>query len=474
MKKNNMESALLAILHDQVKPALGCTEPAAVALAVATAKKYISGNIEKISVVVDKNVYKNGARVTVPGTKMIGLDSAAVLGAICGNPNKGLEVLEAVSEKDVGIARGYLEQNRIEVKLDRGKIMLYISAKVVSPKGYAICTIEKEHTNITFIETNDRIIKNNKSQTTANETKNEIQNYSLKDFKKFADTIKLENVPIVKKAVEINSEIAMGGMKNKENFAYQLREALIKDGGNIENSIFAYPRIINSEIAMEGMKNKENFAYQLREALIKDGGNIENSIFAYPRILTEAGAYERMSGAKKPVMAVAGSGNQGLAATLPLVAIKRIKKFDNEKLFRAIILSCLITIYIKSFTGLLSPICGSGMAAGSAVSGAITYIMGGTLKQIEIAVNNSIGALAGMVCDGGKKGCALKISVAVSAAVEGALLALRNVGIPDKDGIVWKNVEETIKNLGYLSNKGMASVDSCIIDILCSEEGRLA
>jgi len=433
MKKNNMESALLAILHDQVKPALGCTEPAAVALAVATAKKYISGNIEKISVVVDKNVYKNGARVTVPGTKMIGLDSAAVLGAICGNPNKGLEVLEAVSEKDVGIARGYLEQNRIEVKLDRGKIMLYISAKVVSPKGYAICTIEKEHTNITFIETNDRIIKNNKSQTTANETKNEIQNYSLKDFKKFADTIKLENVPIVKKAVEINSEIAMGGMKNKENFAYQLREALIKDGGNIENSIFAYPRI-----------------------------------------LTEAGAYERMSGAKKPVMAVAGSGNQGLAATLPLVAIKRIKKFDNEKLFRAIILSCLITIYIKSFTGLLSPICGSGMAAGSAVSGAITYIMGGTLKQIEIAVNNSIGALAGMVCDGGKKGCALKISVAVSAAVEGALLALRNVGIPDKDGIVWKNVEETIKNLGYLSNKGMASVDSCIIDILCSEEGRLA
>jgi len=433
MKKNNMESALLAILHDQVKPALGCTEPAAVALAVATAKKYISGNIEKISVVVDKNVYKNGARVTVPGTKMIGLDSAAVLGAICGNPNKGLEVLEAISEKDVGIARGYLEQNRIEVKLDRGKIMLYISAKVVSPKGYAICTIEKEHTNITFIETNDRIIKNNKSQTTANETKNEIQNYSLKDFKKFADTIKLENVPIVKKAVEINSEIAMGGMKNKENFAYQLREALIKDGGNIENSIFAYPRI-----------------------------------------LTEAGAYERMSGAKKPVMAVAGSGNQGLAATLPLVAIKRIKKFDNEKLFRAIILSCLITIYIKSFTGLLSPICGSGMAAGSAVSGAITYIMGGTLKQIEIAVNNSIGALAGMVCDGGKKGCALKISVAVSAAVEGALLALRNVGIPDKDGIVWKNVEETIKNLGYLSNKGMASVDSCIIDILCSEEGRLA
>ena len=433
MKKNNMESALLAILHDQVKPALGCTEPAAVALAVATAKKYISGNIEKISVVVDKNVYKNGARVTVPGTKMIGLDSAAVLGAICGNPNKGLEVLEAISEKDVGIARGYLEQNRIEIKLDRGKIMLYISAKVVSPKGYAICTIEKEHTNITFIETNDRIIKNNKSQTTANETKNEIQNYSLKDFKKFADTIKLENVPIVKKAVEINSEIAMGGMKNKENFAYQLREALIKDGGNIENSIFAYPRI-----------------------------------------LTEAGAYERMSGAKKPVMAVAGSGNQGLAATLPLVAIKRIKKFDNEKLFRAIILSCLITIYIKSFTGLLSPICGSGMAAGSAVSGAITYIMGGTLKQIEIAVNNSIGALAGMVCDGGKKGCALKISVAVSAAVEGALLALRNVGIPDKDGIVWKNVEETIKNLGYLSNKGMASVDSCIIDILCSEEGRLA
>jgi len=428
-----MESTLLAILHDQVKPALGCTEPAAVALAVATAKKYISGNIGKILVVVDKNVYKNGARVTVPGTKMIGLDSAAALGAICGNPDKGLEVLEAVSEKDVEIAKRYLKQNRIEVELDREKDMLYISAKVVSPKGYAICTIEKEHTNITFIETDGRIIKNDKSQTTANETKNEIQNYSLKDFKKFADTVKLENVPIVKKAVEINSEIAM-----------------------------------------EGMKNKENFAYQLREALIKDEENIENSIFAYPRILAEAGVYERMSGAKKPVMAVAGSGNQGLAATLPLVAIKKAKKIDNEKLFRAIILSCLITIYIKSFTGVLSPMCGAGVVAGSAVSGAITYMMGGTLNQIEIAINNSIGALAGMVCDGGKKGCALKISVAVSAAVEGALLALRNVGIPDKDGIIWKNVEETIKNLGYLSNKGMASVDSCIIEILCSEEDRLA
>jgi len=429
VKKNNTNNTLLDILHKQVRPALGCTEPIAVALAVATAKKYISGNIKKISVVVDKNVYKNGARVTIPGTKMIGLDYAASLGATCGNPDKGLEVLEAVSEKDIETAKKYIKENRIEVKLDREKDMLYISAKIVSLKGYAICTIENEHTNITFIETNGRIIKDNKIQTVVNETKNEIQNYSLKDFKKFADTVRLEDISVIKKAVEINSEIAI-----------------------------------------KGMKNKENFAYQLREVFIEEGGNPENSILDYPKILAEAGVYERMSGAKKLVMTVAGSGNQGLAATLPLIAIKKIKKFDDEKLFRAIILSCLITIYIKSFTGVLSPMCGSGVAAGSAVSGAITYMMDGTLNQIKIAVNNSIGALAGMVCDGGKRGCALKISGAVSIAVEGALLALRNAGIPDRDGIVRKNVKETIKNLGYLNNKGMASVDNCIIDILFNKQ----
>ncbi|MEA1965643.1 MAG: L-serine ammonia-lyase, iron-sulfur-dependent, subunit alpha [Candidatus Aerophobetes bacterium] len=433
MEKNNIENTLLAILREQVKPALGCTEPIAVALAAATAKKYISGNIEKISVVVDKNVYKNGARVRVPGTKMTGLDSAAALGAICGNPDKGLEVLEAASEKDVEIARRYLRQKRIKVKLDREKNILYIRVKIVSPESYAICTIEKEHTNITFIETDGRIIKDNKSQTTANEVKNEIQNYSLKDFKKFADTVELEDAPIVKKALEINSEIGL-----------------------------------------KGMENKENFAYQLRESLIEEGENPEKSVFTYPGILAGAGVYERMSGAKKPVMIVAGSGNHGLAATLPLVAIKRIKKFDNEKLFRAIILSCLITIYIKSFTGVLSPICGAGVVAGSAVSGAITYMMGGTVNQIRIAVNNSMGTLAGMVCDGGKRGCALKISGAVSVAVEGALLALHNIGIPDKEGIVRKDVEETIKNLGYLSKKGMSPVDTCIIDILSGEGGQLA
>jgi L-cysteine desulfidase len=431
---NEREDTLLRILKQQVVPALGCTEPIAVALSTAMARKFITGNIEKILVTVDKNIFKNGARVTIPGTNEKGLYIAAALGAIGGNPDRNMEVLQEISQDDVNLAKKYIQQNKVKVELDETKNMLYIHSKIITSDGYAICIIEEEHTNIVYIEVNGKIIKDKGSnQKVAHSSKqgafSEIQTYSLKDFREFADNVQLQEVAFVGDAI---------GM--------------------------------NLQLAEKGLKNPDNWGFKLRELLLNRGIDPDKSFMHYPIVLAMSAVYERMNGTKKPAMALAGSGNQGITAVLPLIAIKRTENINDEKLIRSIILTFLITVYGKSYTGLLSPICGSGSIASSAVSGGIVYMLGGSLQQIENALQNTVASTAGMICDGAKTGCALKVATGVSAAINNALLALSGVVVPDKDGIVSGSIEETFQNLGYLVKNGMSKVDKNIVDILSNSK----
>ncbi|HZL82568.1 MAG TPA: L-serine ammonia-lyase, iron-sulfur-dependent, subunit alpha, partial [Candidatus Deferrimicrobium sp.] len=256
--------------------------------------------------------------------------------------------------------------------------------------------------------------------------------YCLGDFKEFADNVELQEVGFMNDAI-----------------------------------------VMNSELAERGLKNADNWGSKLRRLLLDRGVDADKSLMHYPVILAMCAVYERMSGAEQPAMTLTGSGNQGIGAILPLVAIKRIEDISNEVLIRSVSLACLVTIYTKSYTGVLSPICGGGSITSSAVSGGIVYMMRGSLQQIENALQNTFASTAGMLCDGAKTNCALKVATGTSAAISNALLALDGVVVPDKDGIVSASVEGTIENLGYLVDNGMRTVDKTIIDILLnSKEGQ--
>jgi len=186
----------------------------------------------------------------------------------------------------------------------------------------------------------------------------------------------------------------------------------------------------------------------------------------YAKYLTSVASFARMSGYPLPVMSCAGSGNHGLTAILPVVAVGEKKRLDPDKLIRGVALSLLVTIYVKSFTGTLSPVCGCGVAAGVGASAGITYILGGSIEQIEGAIKNMIGTLAGIICDGGKPGCAFKLSVSVDAAIECAMMALNDVVISSDDGIVDETAEKTVYNLGKVSTEGMATTDEAILGVM--------
>lgn len=427
-------SLLLKIVQEQVMPALGCTEPASVALGTATARKFISGDIESIVVTVDKNVYKNGARVTIPGTKEKGLYMAASLGAIGGDPDKGLEVLKGVSRTDLTLAKALVKQGKVIVNLDNTKKALYISSKVVTSSGYSVCTIENEHTNITSIEVNDKIIKSNKekSKTAKEQTKSsitDIQEFSLNDFKEFADSVEVKDVAFISDAIKMNLKLAQRGLKNPENWAY----------------------ILDKHLSEKGINPHKSFMH-------------------YPVILAMAAVYERMDGAKEPAMALTGSGDQGLTAVLPLVAVKRIKNLSNEKLIRSILFTYLVSIYCKSYVGVLSAVCSSGSIISAALSGGILYLLGSPIEECEMATKNTLVSTAGLVCDGAKTSCALKVETGVSTALYNAILAESNVTVPNMDGIASADVRGTVNNLSDLVNSGFKIVDEDIVKILVNSK----
>ncbi len=424
---NSKKELLLKIVKEQVMPALGCTEPASVALSAATARKFIPGEIERIVVTVDKNVYKNGARVTIPGTKEKGLQIAAALGAVGGNPDKGLEVLKGISQTDLTFAKKLVQQGKIIVNLDATKKTLYISSKIVTSAGYAICTIEREHVNITSIEVNGNIVgnKREKSKARSKSSITDIQKFNLTDFKEFADKVDINNVSFISDAIEMNLKLAKRGLKNPENWAV----------------------VLNKNLSGKDVDPKKSFMH-------------------YPVILAMAAVYERMDGAKEPAMALTGSGDQGLTAVLPLIAVKRIKHLTNEKLIRSVLFTYLVSIYCKSYVGVLSAVCSSGSVISAALSGGILYLLDGSIEEIEMAVKNTLVSTAGLICDGAKTSCALKVATGVSTALYNALLAEIDIAVSNMDGIASTDLRGTLKNLSNLVNSGFKIVDEDIVKIL--------
>lgn len=423
------------ILKMQVAPALGCTEPVAIALGSAAAATLLAGKeIDSIEIWLDPNIYKNGLGVIIPGTRgMVGLDTASVLGALGGDPFLGLEVLEPITDEIVQKAQQFLNEKEVTVHLLE-QSGLRIQTKLTAGDNIAESLITHLHSNIVELKLNginatDSPLLSDKQSQSSSEKHQELEDWlkeqSLESLVALIDGLDEEDLAFIDEGIQCNLKLAEYGLKHGTGLGV---------GKALE-------RLLRQKLLVKDMASSA-------------------------KMLTSAAADARMGGAKLPAMSSAGSGNHGLTATLPIWAIKDFIDHDDETILRAVGLSHLVTAYVKAHTGRLSAVCGCSVAAGAGATAGITYLIGGDAHHMAGAIKNLSEDLAGIICDGAKAGCAIKLNTAAGSAVHSALLSIQGVNIQDTDGIIGDSPEKTIKNIGSLSSDTMEEVDKAILKIM--------
>ena len=437
-------SEIIALIKQEVKPALGCTEPIAVALAVAKAVEIISDQCAldgswrltadfRLDISVSGNILKNGMGVGIPGTGMVGLPVAAALGAVCGESARGLEVLKSLTPEAVRRAKELVAGGKVHIEVADTDHLLYVKATVtvdgqavasaeVDPHAYAI--IEDDHDRIVETSFADKILMSSESAAAAKDRPREAAyDLNVQDIFRFADTAPYKDISFILEDRTLNWALAVEGLLG--HYGLEVGRA-IRDN------------------------QKEVFG---------------DDFLSYAMGMTAAASDARMAGSTLPAMSNSGSGNQGITVSMPVIAYAVKYKIDDERLARALILSNLVAIHIKHFLGKLSALCGCVVASTGSACG-IVYLQGGGYEQVCAAIKNMTGNITGMVCDGAKVGCAMKVASGVSCAVQSAVLALRGTCIPSTDGIIEDDVEKTIRNIGLIGSAGMKTTDQMILDIM--------
>lgn len=421
-------SQIDALLHKEVIPAIGCTEPVAVSLCVAKACEALGTLPERISVALSPNIYKNAMGVGIPNTGMTGLPIAVALGAVAGRSEYELEVLKDADAAAVEQAKGYLKSAEIKIDIDRQtKQMLYIRAEVFAGDDCAVAVIEGAHTNFTLVSRNGQVLFNAEAAEGSSCSEEDEATLSLAQVYEYATTVPLEQIEWLADAERMNigaAEVSFTG-----DYGHGLGRLM---HNNARESIF--------------------------------GDTLFTKILSY----TSGACDARMSGAMVPVMSNSGSGNQGISATVPVVVFGREKGVSEEKLLRALALSHLTVVYIKQSLGRLSALCGCVVAATGSSCG-ITYLMGGEFKEICFAVKNMVANLTGMICDGAKPSCSLKVTSGVSTAVLSAVLAIEQRHTTSLEGIIDDDVDKCIANLTNIGKNGMRETDKLILEIMTNK-----
>lgn len=434
------KSMFFRILNSEMELATGCTEPGAIALAAAHAGlqlKKLGDSLDRMTVKASANIIKNAMAAGIPCTGYIGIPYAAAIGACAAAPQRQLEVIHGVSEAVYSSAEALVKQGKVAVELAEDCEKLFIDITVYGQSHKARAVISKNHTNLILLESDGEVLLSEISEPGNSETeKKSVSPEVIADFltiRKIYDfcssQLDTENDPIdiVRKSICINTDICDEGMKNRY-----------------------------------GLAVSHNLIANCNEGLMTRDAATEATI------VTAAGADARMAGAPFSVVTNSGSGNQGITATMPVVALARLKGISEDKMLRAVTLSNLVAIRIKSKFGRLSALCGASVAGTGAACG-ITYLLGGGYDEICCAVQNMVGDITGMVCDGAKTDCALKISSCVNAAFQSALMALRGVRVNSTDGIVEEDVERTIENLAKLGNQGSVALDAEILKMMLNK-----
>jgi L-cysteine desulfidase len=422
---------LLQLLRNEVVPAIGCTEPIAVALCVARAKEFLGCEPDQITVYLSKNVYKNALAVGIPNTGMTGLPIAIALGATVGKSEYMLEVLRDATPEAVAYAKDYMLRvpAQIHINYDAPSI-LYIHAEVRKGEQTAQATIMDGHTN--FVESEDGLVKGKKLNATNEEKKSE--ELSLRRVYDFATDVNIEDVRFLKDGAEMNTTAAESSFS--EQYGHGLGRLLRA------NTLSATPEM------------KRLF-----------GDTLFTKIISYTCGACDA----RMSGAMVQVMSNSGSGNQGISCSVPVYLYAKENACSEDQTLRALTISNLTVIYIKQSLGRLSALCGCVVAATGSAAG-ITYLMGGNYEEITYAIKNMIANISGMICDGAKPGCALKVTSGVATAIFSAYLAMQHSYADSTEGIVEDDIDRTIRNLTRIGHDGMQVTDDLILDIMTHKQ----
>jgi L-cysteine desulfidase len=418
---------LKQILTHEVFPALGCTEPIAVAYAAALAARETDGEVQSLTIVVDPGVYKNGLAVTVPNTGgQRGNLIAGILGAYIRQPDLKMEIMSGVTEEMIVRAREFLKTGKAVITYDPDHTDLYVDVTVAAAGGSARAVIANGHTNLVRLEKDGRPVFSKAVEGTAAEDhayKTQLRQMRIDDLIGLVEDMDAADYAYIQRGIEMNLAIS-------------------KEGRKLQKVGF--------------------FLYDLVEK-----GYLLEDIFSSSKTMVAAASDARMAGLSYPVMASGGSGNQGIVAILVPYNVGRHFKVDQRAILRSIAFSHLLNSYIKCFTGDLSPLCGCSIAAGVGAAAAIVYqIKGRDMRKITHAVNNLISDLGGMLCDGAKGGCALKVVSSTDAAIRSAYMAINDHGITEAEGFVGRTAEETIRNLSQISEIGMAGVDATMLGIM--------
>lgn len=415
---------IIDLIHQEVVPAIGCTEPIAVALCVAKATETLGAKPEKINVLLSANILKNAMGVGIPGTGMIGLPIAIALGALIGKSEYQLEVLKDSTPDVVEEGKRFIEEKRIHISLKENiEEKLYIEVCCEAGDDKAIAVIAGGHTTFIYIERNGEVLFQ-KQHTASCEKEEECLELTLRKVYDFALNTPLDEISFILETARLNKAAAERSFEG--NYGHGLGKML---RGTYEHKVMG------------------------------------DSVFSHILSYTSGACDARMAGAMIPVMSNSGSGNQGISATLPVLVFAEENDKSEEELIRALMLSHLTVIYIKQSLGRLSALCGCVVAATGSSCG-ITWLMGGTYDQVAYAVQNMIANLTGMICDGAKPSCALKVTTGVSTAVLSAIMAMENRCVTSVEGIIDEDVDQSIRNLTKIGSKGMNETDKLVLEIM--------
>lgn len=444
---------LTKLICDDMKPALGVTEPGAIAFAAAKARSYLAGEIQSVHVAMNSGMYKNAFTCGIPNSPEVGNVFAAALGAAAGNAEKGLEALADVTEEDNAAAKKLIGEGKVTVSMSGITSRIFIEAVVRTTSGEASVTIRGSHTNITKIRVDQKTIfeteeekcgcskeggcgvpkEEPKETLSIHEVEAEpctIHRYTLQELYDYACTVDTEEIAFIEEAYKVNLELFEEGLhSSRTTFAGYL---LKKNGGKVISD------------------NEQTTASLLCNAAIE----------------------ARVLGLDKPAMSITGSGAHGIIATMPLYAAYKVNGYSKEQLLRATALSYLICMYIKEYSGRLSAFCGCAIAAGSGMACALVFLRGGTVEMMSHTLNNMASSITGMICDGGNQGCTMKGVAAVDAAYQSAAMAMDGVYIYEVHGINGRTPEETMRHMGLIASPGMIGTERTIVEIFEDKQKR--